>query len=125
MKTTLRLELKAAPDSVSETSIPNGSSIAEFVMSKNHPVHTGLVVREINSPTTFAALEGPGTSVTEVGFLYFRASAPTEVEITQDGTARVIQVQGAITVEFDATKPMTLLRVKGVAKIEYFVSGLV
>lgn len=122
MNTTIRGSITAAPTTSDECIIPNGVSIADFKLDSAAPAQTGLMTRNLASPGGFTPLDGPGVTVAQVLFLYFRSTADIEIEITQDGSPRVI-VGRFIVMQFDATKPVTAMRAKGVAKIEYFASG--
>lgn len=125
MKTTLTGAVRAAPDTTSDTTVPNGVSIVEFSRARTTESQTGLMARTISSTGSFATLEGPGTTVAEAVFLYLRASAPVEVELTQGGAPDTVQVvKGSLfMMEFDPAAPLKALRVKGAAKVEYFASG--
>lgn len=124
MQTTLSVSLKGAPTNANESSLPNGVSILDLALANNAPVQTGLMVRDVASPSAFVPLEGPGVTVAEVTFLCLRASTQVEIEMTQQGeAAKSVWIKRCMILEFDAAKPLILLRVKGVALLEYFASG--
>lgn len=124
MQTTLSVSLKGAPTNANESAIPNGVSILDLALDKNAPAQTGLMLRDVSSSGAFLALEGPGVTVSEVTLLVLRVSAPVIIELTQDSVASEVPINRFFAAEFDPTKPLTLLRIKGVAKVEYFASGL-
>lgn len=126
MPTTLTVSLKGAPTDANESVLPNGVSILDLSLSSSAPAQTGLIVRDVSSAGGFTGLEGPGVSVAEASLLVFRTNAPVEVELTQVGspdTVQTVKVKRLLIVEFDDVAPLKLLRMKGVAKIEYFASG--
>lgn len=128
MKTTLTGELRAAPDSVTDSTFPSGASILDFSFAKDFPVQTGLMVRQLSDASAFVTLDGTGSTgaVTNAELLVLRASSPVILRITQ-GTDPVqllsVNGSGALVLPFDPAKPLTLLEAKGVAKLEYFVAG--
>lgn len=127
MQTTLTVSLKGAPETTDETALPGGVSILDLQLSNNAPAQTGLIVRQVSSSGGFTTLEGPGVSVAEVALLVFRCQSPCEIELTQKGTPDTVQtvkVNRLAIIEFDSSAPLKLLRMKGVAKVEYFASGL-
>ena len=121
---TLTVSLKGAPSTANESALPNGASILDLALSNTAPAQTGLVVRDVASPSAFIALEGPGVTVAEVTLLVLRSTSPVEIEVTQkNGSLQVIKVKRLMIIEFDDVAPLELLRVKGTATLEYFASG--
>ncbi len=123
MNTTLTGSLTVAPPTATETSVPGGVSVAEFTTVRPFAAQTGLIVRTLASPGALVVLEGPGVTVTQVFFLYLRTSAPIEIEITQNGSPRLVEVNGLMILEADTLNPITGLRAKGSGVIEYFAAG--
>lgn len=126
MKTSLTGELRAAPDSVTDETLPSGTSILDFAFARDFPVQTGLAVRQLSDSGSFVALDGIGTTVTKCTFLVLRAREQVSLRFTQEGSAaQVLDVSGPspLVIQFDPAKPLTLLEAKGVAKIEYFAAG--
>ncbi len=121
----LSTSLKGTPSTADESGLPNGVSILDLALVNPGSAQTGLMVRDVSSSGSMLALEGPGGTVAEASLLVFRASAPVEVELTQKGKAlQVVYVKRLLIVEFDDLFPLVLLRVQGVAKLEYFANGL-
>lgn len=90
----------------------------------------GAITRTLASPGSFVTLSGIGASdaVTQGSFLYVMTDAAMTLRITCDdgagGTAlELIPVQGLFVRQFDPTKPLELLEVRGSGRITYAACG--
>lgn len=91
---------------------------------------TGILTRNVSSPSSFATLDGVGATatVTQGTLLYFKTQSAMVLRLTTDdgvgGTATAsVPVQGLFVLEFPTTRPLELLEVQGSGLIEYFVCG--
>jgi hypothetical protein len=98
--------------------------------TKQYVPGTGVLQRNVASPGAFAALDGVGAAATVTAghFLYLKANAPMIVQLTCDdglgGTVVAeVPVYGLLMLEFPATQPLELLKVKGTGMLEYMVVG--
>ncbi len=88
------------------------------------------VSRTISSPSSFVAIGDVGSTgdVTRADFLYLRSDGELTVELTTDDgsggdVVAVVPTFGLLVIEFQSAKYLKGLRVKGSARISYFVSG--
>ncbi len=129
MQATVTGELRVAPATVTDTTIPSGTSLLDYTFAKDYAVQTGLMVRQLLDPTSFVTLDGTGatSAVTRGELLVLRATAPTVLRMTQNGlSAQTINIPGngaAVVIPFDPAFQLTLLEAKGNGKLEYFVAG--
>lgn len=91
---------------------------------------TGVLTRQVASPSAFVQLEGVGSdrTVTEGNLLYFRCNANMSLRITTDdgsggNVVSVVPVSGLVVIEFDDAKFLKLLELQGTGPVEYLVSG--
>lgn len=106
------------------------TSLAFLINPKGFSVGTGILARQLNSPSGFATLTGVGASdtVTHGDTLYFKCNGAVTLRLTQDdgiGGSAVhdIDVQGLVVLEFPSTKYLKSMSAQGSCQIEYFVSG--
>ena len=98
--------------------------------TKQYVPGTGVLTRNVASPSSFLTLDGvgPTATVTQGTFLYFKSNAPVILQLTCDdglgGTVVIEQpIQGLYVIEFPSSQPLELLKIKGSATIEYLVVG--
>lgn len=96
---------------------------------KSFGVSVSSVSANINSPSSFTAIPGVGTEVTNADTLYFRTNSPITLQLTCSNgsggtTVSTVNVNGLFVCEFSETNALQGLAVEGVAQITYFVSGL-
>jgi len=124
--------LIAGPPTASDSSFPAGVTNIVFGTNpgqKPAPVQTGAQVRQLNSPSTFVALDGVGVGETliEGNTFYARTQSPMKYRITFKETpvdvVSVIYPKGLLIVEIDEQHPILLIEAMGVGTIEYYVSG--
>lgn len=86
--------------------------------------------RSLNSPSSFAGLDGVGSgeTVTKATFLYLRTATAMTIRLTTDdgsggSVTAVIPVDGFLLMEFQTAKFLKLVEAQGVGTVEYFASG--
>lgn len=114
------------PTSLFQDSLLLGNSTA----GKGFQASGSSVSRSIASPSSFVAIAdvGTGGDVVEADFLYLRTDGDLDVELTTDDgnggdVVAVVPVSGLLALEFPADTFLKGLRVKGTARLTYFVSG--
>lgn len=97
---------------------------------KGFQVATGVVTRQLNSPSSFLTLPELGTdaAVTKGTFMYARCDGPIDMRVTSDDgnggdVVAVVPLQGLMMVEFPDVKFLKKIEAKGSSKLEYFVCG--
>lgn len=128
--------LTVSPPASSSGTFPNGQTTIQLAFATNPKpaaVNTGVQQKVVTSPGGFAELSGvgPDDTVTMGTLLYIRASAPVQVEITTfDPLApmvpnvAVLPIAGLVgPIEFDPTRYLIGLAVKGSATVEWLVAG--
>lgn len=97
---------------------------------KQAAVATGVVTRQLNSPNSFTALQGVGSTdtVTHGDTIYFKCNGQVSIRLTFDdgnggSTTAVIPVMGLYFAEIQTGKYLKLLEAQGSASIEYMISG--
>lgn len=124
--------LIAGPQTVVDSTFPSMQSTVSLHTSpspKGWNVCTGVLSRNVNSPSAYVALEGVGPTATVVNadFLYLRSNATLKLKITQtDGLTTLVSEQyfsGLKVIELPSTNCAVLVEVKGTATIEYLASG--
>lgn len=124
--------LIAGPQTVVDSTFPSMQSTVGLHTSpspKGWNVCTGVLSRNINSPSAYVALEGVGATATVVNadFLYLRSNGTLKLRITQtDGLGTLLSEQyfsGLKVIELPSTNCAVLVEVKGTATIEYLASG--
>ncbi len=122
------------PESASAGVFPAARFMAPLSLKdssgKQFNAATGVLVRNLQSPSAFVALDGVGAAatVTQGDFLYLKSDGPLDLRVTTDdgagGTDVVVEpIHGLYVREFSSTKPLELLEAQGNAKIEYLVTG--
>jgi len=98
--------------------------------AKQYGVATGILTRNLQSPSAFVTLDGVGTAatVTQGSFLYFKTDGAIDLRITTDDGSGgqdvvVVPVQGLLVMELPTNKPLELLEAQGSGKLEYLVAG--
>lgn len=88
--------------------------------------------QSVNSPASFVALPGVGSSgnVTQGLFLYLKCPQRIMIRLTQKGTATLdpdivstFPAQGMVLMQFPIENPLKLLEVQGIGPVEYLVAG--
>jgi hypothetical protein len=128
---TLQGALLAGPPRSSCNGFPAGIVNTQFELrppNKSAAVSTGMQVRNLNSPSSYATLSGVGSddAVTQGSFLYIRTQTSMLFRLTTNDTVdvvSVIPVDGLCIIEFPAGKYLELLEAQGVGVVEYFASG--
>lgn len=129
--------LFAGPQAVTTDTFPGSSFTIPLGLAeggtKGWTVGTGVLRRNLNSPAAFVALGGVGPAagadaVTQGHTLYLRCDAGIDLEMTIDDGAGgtdvvVVHHKGLLIKEFDAARPLELLRAQGTATVEYLVVG--
>lgn len=126
--------LEVGPQSAGDSSFPSMSVSEPLALTPTPKLSnacTGTVVRNLNSPSSFAALSGVGATdaVTKGDTIYIRANAPIQVRMTMadpgggSDVVSIVPVYGLALVEFSPTGYLKLLEAKGVATISYLISG--
>lgn len=122
----------AGPQTVVDSTFPSMQSTAGLHTTpspKGWNVCTGLLSRNVNSPSAYVPLNGIGPTgdVVNADFLYLRSNATLKLRITQtDGLGTLVSEQyfsGLKIIEFPSTNCAVLVEVKGTATIEYLASG--
>lgn len=90
----------------------------------------GSITRTIASPASFLTLSGIGATdaVTQGSFLYVFTDSAMTLRITCDDGAgstalELIPIQGLFVRQFDPSKPLELLEVRGSGRITYAACG--
>lgn len=124
--------LQAGPPTAGEGVFPGALLNVALALStspKQFGVATGVLTRQLASPSSFVTLDGVGAAatVTHGDTLYLKASGAIDLRFTLDdgsGGSSVVVVTGRFfLIEFDTVKFLKLLEAKGSATVEYFVSG--
>lgn len=122
----------AGPPRSSTNAFPSGIVNAAFELrppNKGAAVSSGLVVRNLSSPSSFVELGGVGDdqAVTQATVLYLRTTAKMIVRLTQNGDSgdevSVLYIDGMLIQEFPTANYLKLLEAEGTGVIEYFASG--
>lgn len=97
---------------------------------KGFGVATGVLTRQVNSPSVFTTLSGIGANdtVTQADVLYFKASGPVALQLTTDDglggdIVATLSCDGLVLMEFPTSNFLKGLEVRGSATVEYFASG--
>ncbi len=118
-----------------EASFPNGVSVGQFALTPSPKPYGSLSPAQttsIDSPSSFVALSGVGTTVKQANTFYLRTDADVVVRITQlDGASptpapsspQLISVKGLLVIEASNARAVVLVEVKGTARVEWFSSG--
>lgn len=128
--------LTAGPTAVTEGVFPSMRADVQLAFidgsqGKSAERMTGVLSRQINSPSAYVPLQGvgPTDTVTQGNTLYLKSNAPVNIRITQDdgsgGTdvTEMLGVHGLVVREFSTIYPLELVEIQGSATIEYFFSG--
>jgi len=94
--------------------------------TKPYNVDTGRNNAQVNNPSAYGALAGvgAGSTVTQATTLYVRTSTTMLLRLTFGSTVLAdIPILGVFVMEFDPSKPLTLLEVKGAGAVEYYAAG--
>lgn len=128
----LKGTLLAGPPRSSTNAFPSGIANAPFELrppNKGAAVSSGLVVRNLASPSSFVELGGVGDdqAVTQATMLYFRTTAKIIVRLTMQGDSgdqiATLYVDGLLIQEFPTANYLKLIEAEGTGMIEYFASG--
>ena len=131
---TISGSLSVAPATVTDSTFPAATSSVPLTTTpipKVCAVDTGIQRGNINSPSSYAALSGVGASpetVTQGSILYVRCAVPMLFKLAfhnplgADDEA-VIPITGTVIMEFDPSRYLTALSVKGSGTIEWYVGG--
>ncbi len=97
---------------------------------KQYDPATGVLRRNISSPTAFLPLTGLGPSdvVTKGDFLWMKASSPMLLQITSDDgsggdVVAVIPIGGVFVLEARDDKFLKTIALQGSGSVEYLVTG--
>lgn len=134
----LRFEgsLTGGPPAVTDSSFPASSFLVDLGFATGHDksfdVASGVLTRQLASPSAFVALSGVGASdaVTQASALYFKCNATMQLEVTfhpptGPDVVSVMPVSGPLVLETPDDFYIVGLRCKGSGPIEYLVAGLV
>jgi hypothetical protein len=107
---------------------PGGSEVIALSLlpaSKPFTVSTGRQTPNVNTPSSFVALAGIGTSVTQATTLYLRTIVPMQIVVTYAGISLPTAqgVYGTVLVEADPSHAITGVTIQGVGQIEFEAWG--
>ncbi len=96
-----------------EVKLPLISTVIDYQLSVS-----GLV--SISSPDDYVEISLP---MSEGQLLYCKVDLPITVRLTTTDGAVALPVGGIMLLEFPPAKPLTKFEVKGMARVEYLVTG--
>ena len=127
---TVAATLIAAPAQSTDQQFPSGTTTIPFVTTpspKTYNVDTGRNTAQVNSPSSFVALQGLGANgpVTQAHTVYIRTSVPMNVRLTYQGGSALgpLPIQGVFFLEVPPATPLTLVEIEGSGTVEYYFAG--
>lgn len=131
---SLEGSLTGGPPSVCEGSFPASTFLVNLGFAdgkiKQFDAATGVLSRNLNSPSAFLPLSGagPSDSVTAGNALYFKCNSGMQLQITTDdglgnAVVSVVPVAGVLVLELPDAMFIRGLACKGTGPIEYLVAG--
>jgi len=133
LQVSLTGQLVAGPSASSDNQFPSGTDTTPFGLvqdPRQYAVRTGTQQVNVNSPSSFTALGGIGSSssVSSAFLLYMRTTIGMDVRITRVNPAggsfvTTEHVAGLLVYECDAAQPITLVEVQGAGQLEFAAFG--
>jgi len=126
--------IDGGPTQVTDQSSPTATFSARLGLNagnKTYSAATGVLVRQLASPSSYTTLDGVGSgkTVSKGTFLYVRSvGGPLTLRLTTDDgsggdVVAVVPIQGPMIIEFPDSNPLKLLEAKGSIGLEYLVTG--
>ncbi len=122
--------LLAGPPKSTCGKFPGGLTQLEFELRppNKRAAVSAYHVREVNSASSFAVLDGIGSgeAVTQATFLYVRTSTSMVLRFTTAGSPDVVAavpIDGMCAFEFPVGSYLKMVEVQGSGTLEYFASG--